>query len=402
MSSANNHSAFSDESTPLSRARQRRGQRLHQSENQNEQRPRQEALVHQLTASYDFFLLSLLSGLILAASLAVQSRALLFLGILLAPFLGPVIGLGLFTVTGSARFLLQSILSLLISGLFIFGFGALAGALTPLLPFEPSAPITEWNQLQLVNFLLVAVGAGVSVYRLVRMPRQKPLIASAAMAYGLLPPVAAAGFNLTAASASDWAAPLASAGIHLLWAVLICIVMFILLGFPPRNLGSYLLTALVIGLLVTPFIPPYGSKNLILVITPTEPASIVAATPTPTIGLTPAMPPTTTSTQRAISTVTPTPNISATPSITPTQTITPIPTPIIARISAPTGGGAYLRDNPDGKIISSILNGNLIEVISEPIRGKNGVIWVQIRTADGFSGWIVQSLLATATPSAGW
>lgn len=227
------------------------------------------------------------------------------------------------------------------------------------------------------------------------------MLASAAMAYGLLPPVAAAGFNLTAAPDGDWIAPLAAAGIHLTWAVLVCIIMVILLGYPPRNLGGYLLTALVIGLLVTPFTPPYGSRNLVLVVTPTGSTPAVVATQIST-STTVSTPPTLTVTPEPIPTGTPSPDISLTPSLTPTQTITPIPTPILARISAPTGGGAYLRDNPDGKIVSSILNGNLIEVISEPVYGKNGVIWVQIRMADGFVGWIVQSLLATATPSAGW
>lgn len=399
MNSTNNHSAYSEEATPLSRARQRRRQRKPVPESQIERRSRIEALTHQLTPSFDFFLLSLIAGVILAASLLVQSRALLFLGILLAPFLGPTIGIAFSTVNGSSRHLFKSIFSLAVSALFVFGIGALAGALIPFLPVKPAAPILEWNQLQLVNFLLVALGAGISVYRLVKSPRQKPLIASAAMAYGLLPPVTAAGFNLTAAQGSDWIAPLTAAGIHLIWAILVCIVMFVLLGFPPRTLGGYLLTALVIGLLVAPFMTPYGSKSLVLVITPTRPVPAVIATPTPTTVLTP---PPSTSTPVPIPSATSTPLFSPTPSSTPTQTITPIPTPILARISAPTGGGAYLRDNPDGKIVSSLLNGNLIEVISEPVRGKNGVIWVQIRTADGFTGWIVQSLLATATPSAGW
>jgi uncharacterized protein YgiM (DUF1202 family) len=61
-----------------------------------------------------------------------------------------------------------------------------------------------------------------------------------------------------------------------------------------------------------------------------------------------------------------------------------------------------LRDQPDGKIITSILNGSMLEVISEPVVGARGVIWVQVRTEDGLEAWIVQNLLATATPSVGW
>jgi hypothetical protein len=84
------------------------------------------------------------------------------------------------------------------------------------------------------------------------------------------------------------------------------------------------------------------------------------------------------------------------------MTITPQPTPVYARVAAQTGGGAYLRDMPDGKIITSILNGGMLEVISEPVVGESGIIWVQVRTEDGLEAWIVQNLLVTATPSAGW
>lgn len=384
---------------PLSRARQRRKQRSLLPESQSERRFWLEALAHQLTPSYDFYLSSLLAGFILAAALLVQSRALMFLGILLAPYLGPVIGIALSTATGSARFLFKSILSLLTAALFFFGLGALAGALMPIVLPDSVSPVTEWNQLQLVNFLVVGVGAGLSVYRLARSPRHKPLITSAAIAYGLFPPVAVAGFSLTAFPGSDWIVPLTTGGIHLVWAIMICIVMFILLGLPPRTLSGYMLTALIIGLLVAPFMSPYGSRSLVLMVTPTRMVPVMTATSAPTTAL---VIPTSTTTPRPIPTATFTSTIPLTPSLTPTQTITPIPTPILARISAPTGGGAYLRDQPDGKILSSILNGNLIEVISEPVYGRNSVIWVQIRTADGFVGWIVQGLLATATPSAGW
>lgn len=400
MSPPKNNASLLEEEIPLPRARQRRRKRSLLPESGHDRAVWLEVLARQLTPSYDYFISGLLSGFILAAALLLQSSALLVLGILFSPFLGPVIGISLSTTTNSARFLVKSLISLLINGMFIFGFGALAGALSPLLMDAPAASVTVWNQYHWTNFLVIAIGMGLCVYMLVRSPQQKPLVPNIAIAYGLLPPVAAAGYNLTAVSDGDWITPLTVSGVHLIWAILVGIVVFILLGQSPKALTGYLLTAVMFGLLVAALMSSNGSKNIRTLITPTQPPAVMitTSTPTPTVAVS-SPEPSTVQPSTAIPSIT---TIPPTITETPTQTITPKPTPIWARVSAPTGGGAYLRDQPDGKILSSILNGNMLEVISEPVYGNNGVIWVQVRTEDDFTGWIVQSLLATATPSAGW
>lgn len=87
MNTADSRSATSNDVTPLSRARKRRRQQTSLPETQTDRLTRLDALTHQVAPTYDFFFLSLLAGLFLGAALLVQSRALLFLGILLAPFL---------------------------------------------------------------------------------------------------------------------------------------------------------------------------------------------------------------------------------------------------------------------------------------------------------------------------
>lgn len=385
---------------PPSRARRRRQQRSLLPDSQNERSTFLEAIAHQLTPSYDFYLSSLLAGVFFVAALVSGAPGLLILAVLFSPFLGPVIGLGLSTATGSLRFFWKSITSYLAAALIIFGFGALGGALAPIIQNNLITAWTAWNSYDWTNFLVIAIGVGLCVYTLVRSPRQRPLVASVAIAYGLFPPLAAAGFNLTAISGAVWLQGLLVAGVHLAWAVLVVIAVFIMVGLNLRTLLGYLFTALLVGLLVAalvsarkpqmPALVP-ESTQLPVVVNPSATPTVLAATMVPE---TPAIP--------GSPTATSTPTITFVPTGSPTSTITPQPTPIWARVTAPTGGGAYLRDAPDGKILSSILNGNMLEVISEPIRGNNGVIWVQVRTEDGFVGWIVQSLLATATPAAGW
>lgn len=359
-----------------------------------------DALTRQLTPSFDFFLASLLSGLVLAIALLLYSDALLVLGVLFTPFLGPVIGIAFGSTNGTARLLFKSILSLAAAGLFIFGFGALAGALMPMLPLTPRPVFTNWTTYEWPNFVVLAVGVGLSVYMLVRSPRQRPLVANIAIAYGLFPPLTAAGFNLVVFHDSAWIAGITVAGVHLAFAVLVGIVMLILLGYPPRNLGGFLLTGLLIGILVAAFMTSGGVAGPEKVPSPTALPVVMPSNSSPTVTITMTVTPEPSLTQSPTSTFTPT--ITFEPTGTSTETITPQPTPVWARVTAPTGGGALLRDEPDGKIISSILNGGMVQVISDPVRGKTTTIWVQVRTEDGLIGWIVQSLLATATPAPGW
>ncbi|MHB0988882.1 MAG: DUF389 domain-containing protein [Bellilinea sp.] len=392
----------SENDSNLAAARRRRLHRALLPRGDDEQTAWLEAVAWQLTPSYDYFIACLLSGVTLAIALLLFSDALLVLGVLFAPFLGPVLGIALAAINGSGRYLLKASLSTLAAAMFVFGFGALAGALLPMLPLDPVPVFTSWTGYEWPNFLVLAVGVGLSVYMLVRSPRKRPLVANVAIAYGLFPPLTAAGFNLVAFNDSAWIAGINVAGVHLAWAVLVGILSLIILGNPPKKLAGFLLTGLALGVLAVAFITSPLNKGPVRNVEPTALPNILSANPSPSVTITM----TQTTTPQPVAdqspTVTLTPTITFEPTETATQTITPQPTPVWARVEAPTGGGALLRDEPDGKILSSILNGNMLEVISDPVRGSSGTIWVKVRTENGLEGWVVQSLLATATPAPGW
>ena len=92
------------------------------------------------------------------------------------------------------------------------------------------------------------------------------------------------------------------------------------------------------------------------------------------------------------------------PTETPSPTMTIEPTPILAKINAPEGGGAYMRKTPAGKYMLTLENGVIVEVLGES-EEVNGVTWIKIAAIkNGLrqEGWIIQTVLMTATPVVNW
>ena len=355
-------------------------------------------LSSRVTPSLGFYLNLLLSGVLVGAAILMDAPGWYLLGVLFTPFLGPVIGLSLSGVVGSGRFFLRSIGSLIIGGLIIFGSGAGSGVLSGVLPVKSSLTQTTLHSVfSWADFIVLAVGTILATIIVVRSPRPKPQAVNVAIAYELLLPLAVAGFGLTSGNPDLALDGIVVFTVHLAWAVLVSSMTFFLLGLRPMTLFGYtLLTSVgIIGLTAAVVIFGLGTaKTADIAIAPTA-----TPTRTQTTTITPLPPPTTTPTATV---PTPTPTETLIPSATPTQTVTPKPTPVWARIDSPTGGGALIRSEPAGTIISSLLNGSPVVVIDGPVRSEDGSIWVKIETETGLVGWILQNLLLTATPSVSW
>ncbi len=387
-----------DQSFPDSRR-----QRDSHSPSPDEGRGSLRTLLHLATPSFDYYLGFLLVGIIAAAAMLLDAPALYLLAVLFTPFLGPVYGLPLAAAAGSGGFFIRSLVHLTLGGGLIFGVGALAGLIGANLPAGDSFGLVELHlRLAWSDLFVLAVGAGLTTYLLVRSPRQKPLVANVAVAYGLVLPLAASGFFLTASPSPAWSAGLIGFGARLALAVLVSAATFAVLGLRPASLAGYTLALvfIVIGAAAIfraanarPFLPapavpsPAPSPTM----APIETATSTVATPMPPVGI-----------ATPVVQKTPTPTETLFPSATATATVTTQPTPVWAKIDAPSGGGAFIRAEPGGTILTSLLNGSPVMVISEPMRVEGGAIWVQVRTQNGVEGWILQSLLATATPSPGW
>jgi hypothetical protein len=55
----------------------------------------------------------------------------------------------------------------------------------------------------------------------------------------------------------------------------------------------------------------------------------------------------------------------------------------------------------DGEYLTSLDNESLIQVLPE-VELVDGVYWSHVLLEDGTDGWMVRSLLLTATPAPGW
>ena len=370
-----------DETENLPPARKRRQRRMIVPPEASERAGLLSELVRKAVPSVDFFLFSLLCGVVLGLALLFDSPALVLLGVLVAPFMAPAVGISLGTVTGSIGFILQSLGSLGIGSLIVFLCGAGAGLLVPQLPEQGTLYSAFFSQFHWTSMAVLVFGSVLTALSLVRAPDHQPTVPSLAIAYSLYVPMAAAGFGLSSDIGAGWPGGVLLFFSHLLWAALLITLVLALLGLRPVNASGYVLGGgyLAVGVLMLLLINP---PSLDIVSSGSVTATLAQSaseevTPSPAQTTAPAFSATASATRNP----TVTPSLTATQPPTETPTLTPVPTPVFAFITANEGGGALIREEPnfDATVVQSILNGALVEVLPDTVT-ENGSLWLHIRT----------------------
>jgi hypothetical protein len=408
------------EEPPLSRARRRRQSRRIVPQGKNSRVQFLDQLTHQATPSLLFFALSILAAIMAGIALLTDAPAFFVLTVIIAPFLAPVVGLALGTLVGSWHFFIQSFVSLLIGLLMFFGGGVIAGWWAD--GTQPGNYVMA-HQLAFVSvadLLLLTFGSVLIIYRLAKVPAQKPHLISAAVAYELLLPAAVAGFGLTSQIPGLFTSALITLLLHVCWTVLLGAVTLAVLGLRPNGTLGYALTGglvvlclvgavLINGSIELPQMPPLEAAALpTLRPTSSEPTATRTPSPTSTPDAALAM----TLTAEAIptgipatATMTPiTPTATATkaiPSATPTITFTPqiTVTPMYAVVYAETGGGSIVRQGPYFSALpleppyTTLLNNSRVKVY-ESVINENGT-WVRITPLwdESVEGWMLRIYL---------
>lgn len=354
----------------------------------------------------------MVSGAILGLGYFFNAQALLIFGILAAPLLTPWIGTTLAIVAGAFRLFIQTIMALFASSLIIFLSGLLAGFASR--TFQPLTFNEAFlhSRLWWPDLTVLTIAAVLITISFVRS-ENRPYLPSALLAYELLLPLCAAGFGLGSGVTEIWPQGLFVFLVHLAWATFFGLITLFFLRFYPISWSGLAFTAIIFIVVITTVVSYTGLGGWVMrqtgLSTP-EPVAVIQPTSTP-------LPiPSITQSPRAdqataiigVPTASRTPGPTATAPAatrTPTATVTAEPTPILAVIRAAEGGGAHIRENPGGLVLVTLGNGSIVTIIPNDLQDVNGVIWVHVFTFvhdARVEGWMIQTVLQTATPVADW
>ena len=379
-----------------------------------------EHLARRAYPSYELFVFSLVAGVILGVGYFVNSLALIFFGILVAPVLTPWIGLSLAAIAGSFRLFAQTFAALLLSAFLVFASGLLAGYASRIFgPLNFNEAFTL-SRLWWPSFVILTIGSIIFTISFVRS-ETLPYLPSALISSVLFTPLCAAGFGLGSgiAAAELWPQGLLVFIVHFAWATFFAILTLFFLRFYPTTIGGASLTGFVIVtiLVTTIFLTGFDQWIKIqsgLSTPPPAPLTQRTSTSTPaTSHLT--MPSATKPPAPTVFVGVPTASPSRTsrpatqpilpPTETSTSTVTAEPTPIIAQIRAAEGGGAFIREKPGGKVLATLGNGATVTIVPNDFQEVGNVVWVHVFATVNdarVEGWMIQAVLVTATPIADW
>ncbi|MCB9111925.1 MAG: DUF389 domain-containing protein [Anaerolineales bacterium] len=372
------------------------------------------SLARRAYPSIELFIFSLVCGAILGLGYLLDSQAVLLVGILVAPLMTPWVGFLLALLTGSLRFLFETVMALFISVVFVFLGGLLTGFAARLF-----MPITLNNvfihsRLWLPELVVFALGAVTLVISFARS-EEKPFLPSVLIAYAFFLPISAAGFGIGSGLPNVWLQGLLVFAAHFAFTGVLGLITLYILRLRP-SAGGIVLSGIALLIFIGAFVLLIGSgspsgQTATAQSTPTNQVSALPSetpslpaepNPSPTLTVvSAARTPTVTEEEITPSPVPLTLEITLPPSDTPTITLTIPPTPVYGKVAANEGGGANLRDAPGGTYIMTLLNGTIVETYSE-FQVLNNVTWVKVFAqvnGQRIEGWLLESVISYATPA---
>ena len=392
------------------------------------------ALSRRAYPSIELFVFSLVCGAIIGLGFLLDSQAVLLLGILITPLMTPWVGFLLAILTGSPRFLFETFMALFVSAVIVFVGGLLAGFAARLFLPMTLSNIFIHARLWIPELAVLAVGAVTLVVSFARS-ENKPFLPSVIIAYAFYLPINAGGFGLGSGVAGIWPQGILVFVVHFALASILGLLTLFAIKLRPTTQGivfSGIMLLLFAGILVILMGSglPLPAQVTAATSTPLptltiEPTSIPSFTPSPTArptsSSTPSNTPThlltvssmpTDSTVTATGTATPititttsSPTLSTPTATVPaiaslTSTMTNEPQLISGKISASEGGGANLRQTPNGKYLMTLDNGGAVEIYPD-FKQVNGVAWIHVivtRSGQRVEGWLLESVVSYATP----
>ncbi|MBL8098729.1 MAG: DUF389 domain-containing protein [Anaerolineales bacterium] len=366
------------------------------------------SLARRAYPSIELFVFSLVCGAILGLGFLLDSQAVLLLGILVAPLMVPWVGFLLSILTGSVRFLFETVMALIISLILVFVGGLIVGFVTLALPQMTHDNVYIHTRLWIPALIVFVIGAITLVASFARS-EEKPFLPSVLIAYAFFLPINAVGFGISSGLQNVWVQGLIVFGFHFAFTSILGLITLFVLRLRPSAGGIVLsgITILLFAVLML-LVTGAGLTSRNEAMTSTLPASTPTNQTLQTVTSSLTLNPTPTARVNTPTPGTPSPvpvtlDITLPPSETPTVTLTIQPTPTYARIQANEGGGANLREapGPDGAYIMTLLNGTIVETYGE-FEVVSNITWAKVyATLNGqkIEGWLLESVIAYATPA---
>jgi hypothetical protein len=225
-------------------ARQRHIRRQPRSASIAERQLLLDSLIKLTAPTPSFFLRTLLGALATGGALYMNNPAILIIAIVALPFNAPLFGLALYPITLKGKHAVKSAISLLILLIFTFGAGALAGWLQPP-PFVDRLSLYHFSALYWLYLVILGASSLLSVMVLLRQGHL-PGGMGVLLAYTQLLPFAVVGFGLTNGQLQLWTGALFVSLTHLGLGLIMAMIGFLILGFPPRKTWGWLLGILTL------------------------------------------------------------------------------------------------------------------------------------------------------------
>lgn len=349
-----------------------------------------ENMAYRAAPTFDFFLFSLVAGLILAVGYLFDAPAVLLVGLVFVPVLTPWVGAVLATVTGESAFFRQTLGGFSTALVIVFITGLLAGFISRIFGLLTATQALLHAQLSVFDLLLVGGGTVALTIAFVQAEEKPLFLTSLLVAYEIYLPISAIGFGLGSGVENIWPQAMVVLVAHLAISAVLALAVFYYMGFRPLDITGYLMPGAIAlgGLAIVVFALGWGGSVRIFqpIGTPVNPKN-TPATLVVQPSLTPSPQPTHTPTELVL-----------TPTITETSGPTAIPTPIYGRVGK---RGAYLMDEPGGTAITTLDQGYLVEFLPDSPSNLEGTTWVRVKvktTTRDMVGWVRLDFVVTATP----
>ncbi|MEA2098365.1 MAG: DUF389 domain-containing protein [Patescibacteria group bacterium] len=144
---------------------------------------------------FDFFVLTIFSGIIITLGLVVDSSAVVIGGMLLAPLVWPILSLAMAIIKGRSRLIQVSIFTLLRSAAIIFVIALFLGFISPDYALHGTEFLSRTSPT--IFELFIALAAGFVGAFVIAYPKIGSAIAGVVIATAIVPPIAVMGLSVS-------------------------------------------------------------------------------------------------------------------------------------------------------------------------------------------------------------